>query len=520
MNGEEETLTADIPVGRRLRKNTASMALGVGLSRVTGLVREQAFAILFGASPAMDAFVAAFRVPNLFRDLLAENISSNCVLPVYTQEQKKSADAAAIFAGGTLVLLVTVSLAIVLAGIVAAPELCRILVSGYVGDPVRFPLTVLLTRWLLPFLALISLTAFFQSLLNAHGRFFGPAASAAVLNILFVLLGWGFSRCVTPAVLGMAWGALLGAAGALGFLLLLARPAGIRLRLAPFWKVRSVGTMLLLAGPVVLGVAATNINLFVNTIVATYAGGGALAYLNYSYRLMHLPLGLIGVSLGTAVLPALSRAAAHGQNEEFSGLLRRAVTYALLLAVPAALGMILLRQDIVSVLYEHGRFSHKDTIAASLALFGYASGIPAFALNRVLAPAFYSRLDSKTPVLCGAVAVACNILLSVGAVWFGYGFVGIAAAASAAGFLQTLLLTFFLHRRGWIARPGDEETKGTKRRRSSIVVLLFGSVVMVGVILFVQRLGIENRYLRLSAEILAGAAGYLSILFASRFREF
>lgn len=485
------------------------MAAGVAFSRVTGLLREQTFAYLFGASAATDAFVAAFRIPNFFRDLLAENIASAAIVPSYIGiREKKGHDAAAAFSRVVLKLILLVSVCISIIGIFAARPFCAAVAGGF--DPERFEMTVLLARWLFPFLTLISVAAFFQAMGNAEGRFFIPAVSTAGLNVAFIVAGWFLIRVADPPIVGMAWGALIG--GLTAVLLLL--PGYLRTSAKPandFNARPEIMAMLKLALPVVLGVAATNINVLVNTLAASYTEEGAIAWLNFAYRVMHLPLGLIAVSLGTAALPMLSRAFESNDRDEYRTTISSALSYAIALTVPAALGMIALREDIIGVLYEHGSFTSVDTRNTGFALAAYAVGVPVFALNRILAPAFYARKEPGTAVRIGTISVAMNIVFNGVALWTGAGFFGIALSASAAGFIQTSLLLLTLRRRAGAI--------GIRKNIAVLAKTLFSSAIMLISIWAVSRMEVQWRWLRLFLEIGVGMAVYLAVARPRRLRK-
>jgi putative peptidoglycan lipid II flippase len=492
-----------------LRRRAGAMAAGVALSRLTGLFREQAFAFLFGASASVEAFVAALRIPNFFRDLLAENVASAAILPTYVRTREKEGRAAAArFAGEALGIILLVSTVIALLGILFAEPFCRIVTAGFADDPVRFPLVVSLTRWLFPFLILVSVAALLQSLQNAEGRFFIPAASTAVLNLVFILVGAGLGRVVEPGILGMAWGALAGGFAAILVLL----PGAVRAvgEFRPRWAPRSpeIRAMLKLAVPVVIGVAATDVNVLVNTLMASLAEPGAIAYLNYGYRLMHLPLGLIAVSLGTASLATLANSFARNDADDFRKTLTHALALAAHLAIPAAVGLYLLRDEIIAAVYHYGRFTALDARHTASALAAYAIGIPAFAANRILAPAFYARRRPGVPVRAGLVAVAANIILNVLALAGGFGFLGIALAASAAGYLQTAILGFLL-----IVR---EKAVAMRPFLTELALALLGSLLMVGALVAVPRFDAAPALVQLFVTSLFGGIALAIIPLARR----
>lgn len=502
MSEEQENAPPARP--RRLRRDAIVTAVGVAFSRLTGLLREQTFAYLFGASDAVQAFVAAFRIPNFLRDLLAENVANTAIVPVYAGlKERQGREAAARFVAAALGLVLFAATILVLLGILLAPQLCALVAAGFGPGTAKFLLTVQLTRWLFPFLLLIAIAAFLQAVQNAEGRFFVPAVATAGLNIGLIVFGWLFSRMADPAILGMAWGVLAG--GVIAVLMLLPGYArslswvGIR----DFRGMPEVREVLRLAGPVVLGVAATNVNVLINTLIASFAEPGALAFLNYSYRVMHLPLGLIAVSLATAALPALARAHHRDDLEHYRRTLGQALGDAITLALPAAAGLVLLDRDIIGALYNYGRFSETDTANTALALAAYACGIPAYSCNRVLATAFYARKDSKTPLKTGLAGIGVNIACNLAALWSGMGFRGIAAATAVAGYTQTLLYLLVLWRRD---RGFPVRFLGLK---AGLAVL--ATAAMMAALFGVGLLAIDARLPRLVLELVAGIGVYAAI---------
>ncbi len=489
------------------------MGAGVALSRITGLLREQTFAVLFGAGPATEAFVAAFRIPNFFRDLLAENIASAAVVPSYIGLREKVGRAAASrFAASALALVLAGSLTVVALGILLAEPLCAAIAPGFVGDPLRFDLMVTLTRWLFPFLMLIAVAAFFQAIQNSEGKFFFPALSTAGLNVAFILAGWGLTYIAEPPIVGMAWGALLGGLTAILMLLPGYRSAVGAVRLGPFLRDPEIHKMLRLAAPVVVGVAATNINVLVNTFVATLTGQeGALAFLNFGYRVMHLPLGLVAVSLGTAALPSLARSFESQDRDRYRHTLGEALGYALQLAVPAAIGCIVLRFDIISALFHYGRFTLSDVHHTGLALAAYAIGVPAFAWNRILSPAFYARKESRVAVQVGLLSVVINIVLNFAALFAGFGYLGIALSASIAGYVQSTVLLFVL--RGRIGGIGGRALLAGAARTIVSLGAMLGALGLCSFLPVVTSLPVIAR---LAVEITVGGGAYLAVLWMLR----
>ncbi len=388
------------------------------LSRVLGLVRDQVFAALFGAGTAADAFNMAFRVPNLVRDLFAEGAMSASFVPTFTQWRAKHGDEAAwALARQLMSTLLAVLLALCALGWVFAPQIVGLMAGGFDQVPGKLDLTVLLTRVMLPFLPAVALAAAAMGMLNARGVFFLPALAPALLNVGMIVFGlalfpvcraWGW-----PVITAMAAGVVLG--GVLQFACQL--PAlgrlGFRWRLEwPTWHpgVRQVALLML---PATVGLAATQLNIFVSQAIAASLREGSVSWLQYAFRLMQLPIGLFGVAVATVSLPALSRAAVRGDVPGVRATLSESVRLVFLLTVPSALFLAVLARPVIALLFQHGRFNAGDTFATGDALVMYCIGLPAFAAVGIFTRAFYALGDTRTPVRATFVAVGVNLVLNL-----------------------------------------------------------------------------------------------------------
>lgn len=470
----------------RVARRAGLVGAATMLSRVLGLVREQAMATLFGAGFMTDAFNVAFRVPNLLRDLFAEGAMSSAFVPTFTRVREEQGAAEAWAFGRQLMS----TLLVVLAGVCAlawvfAPWLVRWFAPGFAAVPGKLELTVLLTRVMLPFLPLMALAAAAMGMLNSRGRFFVPALAPALLNLGMVAVGvaliplcraWG-----QPLILAMAVGVLVG--GALQFAVQLPALAreGFRFRLELPRAHPGVRRVALLMLPATVGLAATQLNIFVSTIIASLLREGSVSWLSYAFRLMQLPIGVFGVALATVSLPALSRAAVAGDTPALKSTLSATLRLVFLLTVPAALWLASLALPVVALLYEHGRFGPADSVHTAHALMMYCLGLPAFAAVGVLTRAFYALGDTRTPVQASFVSVGVNLGLNL-ALMHPLGHLGLALATSITSIVNMLQLAFYLRR-----RIGPLE--GRRMARTLVRVSAAATIAAGGNVLLLQVVG-------------------------------
>lgn len=453
--------TPDQPSTRRDEASAvARSAGGVGvatmLSRILGLVRDQIMAVLFGAGLATDAFNVAFRIPNLLRDLFAEGAMSSAFVPTFTAVRKAQGDAAAWALGRQLMMtLLAVLLGLCALGWLLAPQLVTLFAGGFAKVHGKLELTVQLTRAMLLFLPAVALAAAAMAMLNARNVFFMPAFAPALLNVGMIVFGLALIPATRvfgqPAILAMAVGVVLGgvlqfacqlpALGKLGFQFRFEWPraeAGVR---------RVAGLML----PATIGLAATQVNILVSTVIAASLQQGSVSWLYYAFRLMQLPIGVFGVALATVSLPALSRAAVDRDMDALKRTLSGAVRLVFLLTVPSALFLAVTARPIIALLFEHGRFEAADTLHTADALVMYCVGLPAFAAVGVFTRTFYALGETRVPVQASFVSVGLNIalnLLFVGPLAsLGLGHAGLALATSVTSVVNLLQLAFYLHRR-------------------------------------------------------------------------
>ncbi len=421
-------------------------------SRLLGVVRELVLAALFGAGDAMDAFFVAFRIPNLVRDLFAEGAMSAAFVPTFTRLLATRSRAAAWRLGSLVITaLVVVTGGLVAAGVVFAGPLVRAIAGDFAAVPAKIELTILLTRIMLPFLTLVAIAVAMMGMLNALGRFFVPALSPAMFNVGTILSAFLvvplMPRLGLPPVAGIAVGTLLGGLGQILIQWPVLRREGYRFRPTVAPGDRELRDVLRLMLPGTLALAAVQINVFVNTVLATGQGTGAVSFLQYAFRLMYLPIGLFGVSIATAALPEISRHAALGDTGAIRRTLSSGLRLMLVVNVPATVGLIALATPIVSLIFERGQFAlDRSTGPTAAALIFYAPGLVGYSAVKIAAPTFYALRDSRTPVVASVVSVVANLVLNLALVRV-LGYRGLALGTALAALVNASLLLAWLGRR-------------------------------------------------------------------------
>ena len=439
------------PPDDRLARHAGLTGAATLASRVLGLVRDQVLAAFFGAGNDMDAFVVAFRIPNLVRDLFAEGAMSAAFVPTFTRELTLRGKRDAWRLGNNVLnTLLVVTGVIVVAGIVFARPLIGLYAGDFANVPGKLELTVQLTRVVLPFLTMVAVAAAAMGMLNSLHHYFVPALSPAMFNVativVVVVLAPLMPRYGLPPIMAVAIAALAGGVGQIAIQWPSLRREGFRY--ARLFDPRDPGLrrVLVLMGPGTIGLAATQVNLFVNTLLATGQGTGAASWLTYAFRLMYLPIGLFGVSIGTAVLPAVSRHATAGDTAGIRRTVSRGLAMMLMLNVPATLGLMVLATPIVRLLFERGHFLPADTAATAAALRLYAVGLIGYSAVRIASPTFYAIGESRTPAIVSAAAIAVNVIASLALVRV-IGFQGLALGTSIAAIANAALLLGLLRRR-------------------------------------------------------------------------
>ena len=441
----------DIRTERLNTKAAGIIGIAVMCSRILGLAREQVCAALFGGG-AMDAFTAAFRIPNLLRDLFAEGALSTAFVTTFSKTIAREGDAAAWrLANKVATLTVLVLGALCVLGMVFARQLVGVLAPGF--DAHKAALTAELTRIMFPFILLVSLAALVMGMLNAKSVFGRPAMASSFFNLGSIIGGVTLGAWIDPgfgerALIGLALGTLIG--GALQFAVQLPPLAqlGYRYRADFHWRDRGVSAILALMGPSVIAASTTQFNVLINSMFASTLGDGAIFWLAIAFRLMQLPLGLFGVALGTVTLPLLSRLVVAGQMGAFRSELARAMRLMFLLTIPSTIGLMMLAEPIISVLYQHGRFDAHEAMEAAGALRFYAIGLAGYAALKVLVNAFYALDRRKTPMLVSFLAVGLNLIFNwVFTFRLGWGHRGLAFSTGCVASCNFLLLYALMQHR-------------------------------------------------------------------------
>jgi len=442
------------PAGDSLLKSAGIISLAIAFSRITGLVRESVLGWLFGAGAIFDAYVLGYRIPNLTRYLFSGGALSSAFVPTFTRylatRTKEEARELSNITG-TLLIVVVGSLCII--GMIFSPLFVDLFAHGFHAVPGKFELAVQLVRIMFPFLLLVSLAAQAQGILNSCHQFGIPAVSSSLFNIGSILFGltlgyWLGPRLGISAVEGMAFGVLFGGAAQLACQLPAVWRAGFAWR--PRWDLHHEGVrqIMKLMGPAILGGASVQINVLVNTSFAAglrdtagHVMNGPVSWLNYAFRFMQLPIGLFGISLASASLPRLARSAAINDYSEFRDTLGGSLVMILLLTVPSSVGLAVLGESMIGIVFQHGRFRAIDTHQTALALTCYAVGLAGYAALRLLAPAFYALGDARTPMLVSMASVLVNAATAFLTVrWFGLGHAGLALSLSAVSIFNSLAL--------------------------------------------------------------------------------
>ena len=433
----------------RTGKATAIVGLAVMCSRVLGLVREVLFNTLFGTK-TLQYFLTAFRVPNLLRDLFAEGALSTAFITVFSKKIATEGEPAAWKLAnriGTLTLVVMGVITVL--GMIYSTQLVGLVAGGFTGEDAA--LTSELTAVMFPFILMVSLAAQVMGMLNAKNVFGWPAMASSFFNIGSIIgglaLAWwmdsGFGR---HALFGLAYGTLIGGFLQLAIQFPSLRRIGYHPRLDFNWRDSGVADVLRNMAPAVIAASAVQVNVMVNTSFATHCETGSVTWLNNAFRLMQLPLGMFGVAIGTVILPFLSRSAALGNRVDFRGALARGIRLVFFLTLPASVGLWMLADPILSVIYEHGKVSAHDIEQSAAALRFYATGLAAYAGMKVLAPAFYAIGRRKTPMVISFFSIALNYGLNSLFIRWGYGHTGLALSTGFVALTNFSLLYWFMRK--------------------------------------------------------------------------
>jgi len=456
---------AAAPPARSAERGVVRAAVVVGAatltSRVLGFLRDLVVAQVFGAGPATDAFFVAFRLPNLLRRLVAEGALSSAFIPVFTEylTTRSRAELIRMFravAGAMIVVLA----ALTVAGVLGAPLLVRVMAPGFFADSATGTLTVRLTRLMFPYLFFVGLGALAMGMLNAHRHFVTPALAPVMLNLAIIGAVFGVAPHLAEPVFGLAVGVLVGGLGQLVIQLPALARRGLLVAPSLDRHHPAVTRIVRLMTPVALGQSATQLNILVDTVIASFLVGGSVSYLYYADRLVEFPLGVFGIAIATAVLPTLAEQAAGGNPQALRATLSFALRLAAVISLPAAVGLLVLREPLVRVLYQRGEFGPVETAQTAWALGFYALGLVGFASVKIGAQAFYALGDTRTPVKIAVGAMALNSVLAV-SLAFPLRHGGLALATSCSASANALALAWLLRRRLGPAAPSA--ARGARR---------------------------------------------------------
>ena len=394
------------------------MAIATFFSRIAGLLREQTFAYVFGAGMLTDAFNVAFRIPNLLRDLFAEGAMSAAFVPTFNEAlEKEGKERAFKLTNLTVCAIFLIVGCLTILGIIFSPEIVKLVAPKFVENPEKFAMTVTMTRIMFPFLLAISWAAIAMGILNSMGEFFIPAIAPVFLNLFMIAAGWTICPLAVkfgqPAIVGMAIGAMLGGLTQFAVQLPSLFKHGYKVKWCIDFSDPGLRKIFKLILPGTIGLAATQINVAISTILSTSQGDGAVSWLSYSFRIMQLPLGLFGVAVAQATLPAISRLAAKGDKEGMSSTLCDSIRLSAFINLFACFAMVALAEPIIRILFQHGKFTPADTIATATALKAYAVGLLFFSLIKILGPAFYALDNTKIPVIASISSVVVTIILNL-----------------------------------------------------------------------------------------------------------
>src|SRR5881394_992256 len=404
---------------RASTRATGIVGMAVLCSRVLGLIREMVFAGLFGAGRNLDAFLMAFRLPNLLRDLFAEGALSTAFITTFSKQIAVQGDESAWRLANKVATLTAVFMsAVTLLGILFAPQLVELLTLGS-WSPDKTDLTILLTRIMWPFMLMVSLAALVMGMLNAKYVFGPPAMASSYFNLGSIIGGVAIGYWIDPhfgarSLVGLAIGTLIGGAWQLIGQFPSLWKVGYAFHPDFHWRNEGVRTVLMLMGPAVIAASAVQVNVLINSGFAARLGDGPVSWLNIAFRLMQLPLGIFGVAIGTVTLPLVSRSAALGNKTEFRGALAHAMRLVMLLTIPSAIGLMILAEPIIGLIYQHGRFTSASTIQTAGALRFYAIGLVGYSAVKVLAPAFYALDKRNLPMVVSLFSIGLNVALN----WF------------------------------------------------------------------------------------------------------
>ena len=500
----------------KLLKAMATVAGLTGLSRILGFARDILTAAILGAGPIADAFFVALKLPNFFRRVTAEGAFSVSFVPLYSAHLEKDGAAQAdSFASNAFAVMLVFLVPFTIAALFAMPWIIYAIAPGFESNELRYVAAVELSSITFPYLLLMSLAALLGGVLNARDRFAPFAAAPVFFNLCLIMALLFFAKTAQTPGHALAWGVFAAGIVQLAWLFWCIKRAGISFKFRFPSFDADIKKLFKLMGPGVIGAGVIHINLFADLIIASWLKEGSISYLYYADRLNQLPLGLVGIAVGTALLPMLSKAFAAKENGAAQHLFNRAMEVCLILALPAAAALFLVPDELIRVLFERGAFTAEDTLIASHVLMGYALGLPAYICVKVFSTAFWARQDTLTPVKVSVVCTIANICMALILIRF-IGVAGIAFATGLAGWVQFILLRLALRKVG--------ETRFDARFIKNLPRIILSSCLM-GAAVYYAAYGLEDlfisesnfqRILALVAMVGVGLLSYALAILASR----
>jgi len=489
------------------------------ISRVFGLVRDVVLARYFGAGMGVDVFIVAFRIPNFLRRLFAEGGFSQAFVPVLSEyRESRGKEEVQALVDQTSATLGLVLFVVSLAGVIGAPLLIMLFAPGFTGEADKFELATRMLRITFPYILFISLTAFAGAILNTYRSFAVPAFTPVMLNLSLIACAVWLAPWFPPEkqIIALAWGVFIAGIIQLGFQV----PFLIRLGLFPRPGLNrdrtGISRILVLMVPTLFAVSVTQINLLVDTLIASFRQAGSISWLYYSDRLVEFPLGVFGVALATVILPSLSAEHARDSREDYSRIMAWSLGLVFLISLPAAFGLILLAEPMLTTLFQYAEFGSGDVVMAGRSLMAYAAGLPAFILIKVLASAFFSRQDTRTPVRIAVIAMVANVIFNLALV-IPLAHAGLALATSLSAYINAALLYRALRKSGFY-HPVRVVNK--LPARISVALLVMSAVLLW----FVPSSelwfdwNVFHRVIQLTGWITAGALVYFASLWLTGLR--
>lgn len=502
-----------------LLKALATISSLTLVSRILAFVRDVLIARIFGAGMATDAFFVAFKLPNLLRRLFAEGAFSQAFVPIFGEYKNRRGDEETrLLVDHVATLLAVILFFVTLVGIIAAPVLVYISAPGFVKEPDKFALTVQLLRITSPYIFFISLVAVAAGILNTYNKFWVPAFAPVLLNVCFIAAALWLAPYCDPPVMALGWAVFVAGIVQLAFQVPFLKKIGM----LPKWRLtlRDAGVwrIIKLMGPAVFGVSISQISLIINTIFASFLAAGSVSWLYYADRLMEFPSGMLGVALGTILLPSLSKHYADANPEEYSRLLDWGLRLTFMLTLPAALALGMIAVPLLSTFFQHGAFAAHDVLMTREALVGYSVGLIGIILVKILAPGFYARQDIKTPVKIAIVTLIATQLMNA---LFAFGLhlnhAGLALSIGLAACLNSVILFYFLRKRGiYLPEPGW----GGFFAKVCLALLALGLALWFGMGSEQQWLSTHGwaRVIHLTWLVALGVAVYFAVLWLLGFR--